>query len=622
MSLFFPERMKFLWFVSSSDEAEEMIALIGKAEALHVVDISDKLYSRYRGTEVPPDLISSIERIFAIVGARPKLSVELLRFDESIIEKAEFFKDELLPKLEELNDRMGQLQRSARLMEEISFVLDLLKSELGIDGLNRFLNIRKFRWKIGVLPAVSLPSLLDNESVFAVEIGRENSNRYVLIFYPPDYEPFSFLSSLGWQDVEIIPRDELTREVLQENLSYEGLSNRLAEQSWELMEEVADLKQRMVSLYEEYSEELAAVYLQLKVLSRAVEIARSKAASSEHFVVVAGWVPVSRIKKLSDVFDRYAWGTDEEVEIVPPTYMNPPSPFKPFASVVSTYGLPEYNSFDPTLIVSITFPLLFGMMFGDVGHGLVLSIGGLFLWLRGVTYAGVFFYSGLSAMLFGFLYGSFFCYEDVIPPLLFSPSPLRGSGYLKLMAFSIFLGMAIIVLGMIINVIQHIKKPRKAIFGEHGLLSLFFYLSVILAGLWGLIFKSKVPVYVVALPFVLLVLMFLRPLLEGEKMTIDNVFMAFEEILNFFTNTVSFVRVAAFAMSHAIMSSLVFIFREAFGSGGTGFGLDILLGNIFVMAMEGLVVYIQTVRLHYYEFFSKFFSGKGYPYSPLKWELK
>jgi len=98
--------------------------------------------------------------------------------------------------------------------------------------------------------------------------------------------------------------------------------------------------------------------------------------------------------------------------------------------------------------------------------------------------------------------------------------------------------------------------------------------------------------------------------------------MVFEEVLSFFTNTVSFVRVAAFAMSHAIMSSMVFIFREAFGAGGTGFGLDVVLGNIFVMAMEGLVVYIQTMRLHYYEFFSKFFSETGYPYTPLKWEFR
>jgi V/A-type H+-transporting ATPase subunit I len=332
-----------------------------------------------------------------------------------------------------------------------------------------------------------------------------------------------------------------------------------------------------------------------------------------------------------------------------PTKFKHPAFLKPFEGLVTTYGYPDYNGIDPTLFVAVTFLFMFGMMFGDVGHGLVLITLGLLIARAKSTYrirsAGwLMLAAGCSSIIFGFMYGSFFGYEGVlINPLWLNPRDQVP----QLLVSAIGVGVIVMSLGVILNIIQALntKNYREALFGQWGLCSGMFYWMALgmfyLMGVAGAPIPVWLTITVLLVPIVLVVAgdIFYNRIFGGvnnpdeshdeEHGTAEILFKPAEVILGFMTNTVSFVRVGAFALNHAILMFVVFILADIGGgfsgpdasfSSRMGYILAVIIGNIFVMLLEGLVVFIQCLRLEYYEFFSKFFKGDGIKYEPFKAE--
>ena len=175
------------------------------------------------------------------------------------------------------------------------------------------------------------------------------------------------------------------------------------------------------------------------------------------------------------------------------------------------------------------------------------------------------------------------------------------------------------------------KDWERVFFSNNGLAGLVFYLAVLFAAVapMGLGLNVLTPVYIIPFLVVPLLLMFakepLGKLLRGEKelfpegvggFVVENFFEMFEVLLSFVTNTMSFLRVGAFVLVHAGMMVVVFTLSGMVG--GAGSIAVIIAGNIFVAAMEGLIVGIQVLRLEFYEIFSRFFDGKGQPFLPAK----
>jgi V/A-type H+-transporting ATPase subunit I len=169
-------------------------------------------------------------------------------------------------------------------------------------------------------------------------------------------------------------------------------------------------------------------------------------------------------------------------------------------------------------------------------------------------------------------------------------------------------------------------------FDPNGLAGLLLYWSLL--GLAGSIalpgFPIPTPVFVVLAIIGAIAVMFSeffkhlveghRPLIEGGigMFLFQSVVELFEKLISLFSNSMSYVRVGAFAVAHAGLSGAFFVLAELVdGSRGIGYWIVLLVGVIFIVGFEGLVVGIQTMRLHYYEFFSKFFTGGGAPYEPL-----
>ena len=316
---------------------------------------------------------------------------------------------------------------------------------------------------------------------------------------------------------------------------------------------------------------------------------------------------------------------------------------RPFEMFTEMYGLPTYNDIDPTMMVAIIYSVLYGIMFADLGQGLVLGLFGYFYMYKkkhmpiGPILARV----SIFSCLFGLLFSSVFGYEHLLDPLWhavgLSEKPFEvmanASINLILMA-SVAIGVLIISVAILTNIISKLRKRQfgAAVTDPNGIAGLVFYLSVVMLALDKLLFHigfSSSIFYVLLLILLPIVVMYMKEpltsLIDGKKPHIESVsdllvsgfFEMFVTLLEFMANTVSFLRVGGFVLAHAGMMSVVVTLA---GMAGNMSLLVMILGNIFVMCLEGLIVGIQALRLNYYEVFSRFYEADGIGFRPLKLE--
>ena len=363
--------------------------------------------------------------------------------------------------------------------------------------------------------------------------------------------------------------------------------------------------------------------------------------------LMAGWVPKDEVLALRDAVERAASGRvtiEENPADTPshhhvPTLLRNPKLLRPVEMIVSTYGLPAYTELDPTLLVGVTFVLMFGIMFGDLGHGFVLAVLGALLALRnkgsrdagGMSGAGsILIACGLASSLFGLLYGSLFGMEDVIPHLWLQPM----HDIWTLLGASVVLGVLILNVGFICRVISAARSGRfkEAIFDKNGIVGLLLYWSLLAVGLTTAL-AGGAPTWLLVLVVLLVLAVFAaepltrwlteqRPILHGSlpELGVQAFFELFEALIGYVSNTLSYVRLGAFAVAHAGLSMVVFLLADMVAPAGNGSITRlaiIVVGNLVVIGFEGLIVAIQTLRLEYYELFGKFYVGNGIPFKPL-----
>jgi len=364
----------------------------------------------------------------------------------------------------------------------------------------------------------------------------------------------------------------------------------------------------------------------------------------DDIAVVTGFVPKKRVKAYKSMFGEmtdvtiqdFPAGLEEGLE--PPTILKNGWFSKPFELFVEMYSLPHYGDFDPTFYLALTYCLLFGIMFGDLGQGFVLVIGGWALWkFKKMKLAAAAMRMGFFSMFFGLVYGSVFGLEHLLDPLYLavgmSGKPLEvmaGESVNVLLLGAIAIGATLILVSMAINIILRIKRKDygEALFSQNGLAGFVFYGSIIVMLTMEMMLNIKVLNTVTELIFfgiplsVMLLRVPLKNLIKKIAITphegwggylVEAVFEMIEVLLSFVSNTMSFLRVGGFVLSHAGMMLVVMTLMEMTGMFGP---IVMIFGNIFVMALEGLIVGIQTLRLQYYEMFSRYYEGGGKKYIP------
>ena len=320
----------------------------------------------------------------------------------------------------------------------------------------------------------------------------------------------------------------------------------------------------------------------------------------------------------------------------PPTKLKNPKLFKPFEMFTRMYGLPAHDEMDPTMFIALTYTFIFGAMFGDVGQGLCLFVlGGLLYKVKKMDLAGIISIAGLFSTFFGFMFGSFFGFEDVIEAKWLHPSAamtdLPFIGQLNtVFVIAVAFGMALNLVVMIFNVINAAKQHdlENMLFSHNGIAGIVFYGFLVLTIVLYMT-GHKVPGNVLLAIFLglpVLAFVFKEPLgnlveKRHEKMEdgkvmffVKGFFELFETMLSYFSNTVSYVRIGAFAVSHAAMMEVVLMLAGVM-DGNTNW-VVVVLGNILVCGIEGLIVGIQVLRLEYYEMFSRFYKGSGREFKP------
>lgn len=396
----------------------------------------------------------------------------------------------------------------------------------------------------------------------------------------------------------------------------------------------------------EHRERILAAYGRLEAFSVNFDV-RKLAACTKHdshnFYILCGWMTESSAKQfqkeIEDDDNTFCIVEDDHNNIMstPPTKMKNPGLFKPFELFVSMYGLPAYNEIDPTILIGLTYSVLFGFMFGDAGQGLCLLIGGFLLYrFKKVRLAGIISCCGVFSTIFGLLFGSIFGFENIIEPLWLHPQeammnlPFIGKLNTVFVA-AIAIGMGIILLCMILNMINSARSRdiEKLYFDTNGAAGLVFYFalaSVIVLYMRGNALPATV-ILVVLFVLPLCLIFFKEPLtamvekkaekIEGSvgMFITQGIFELFEVLLSYFSNTLSFVRVGAFAVSHAAMMQVVLMLAGAESGGAVNWAV-VIGGNLFVCGMEGLIVGIQVLRLEYYELFSRFYRGNGRAFEP------
>jgi V/A-type H+-transporting ATPase subunit I len=319
--------------------------------------------------------------------------------------------------------------------------------------------------------------------------------------------------------------------------------------------------------------------------------------------------------------------------------MKNPKLIEPFELITSTYGMPAYRTIDPTPLVALSFVLMFGVMFGDVGHGAILAILGFLLSFRTPNrmkrQAGaIMMYAGFSSIIFGFLFGSIFGVEDFLPTLWLKPM----ESIPRLFKTAIFFGMGMIFMSITINVINGLlrKDILHVLLDKAGLVAAVLYWCGIVVATRVVsanpTVHKEVPILVPILMIAAVLLLFFREpivhLAEGKKQLypegvgtgmIGGFMEVFEILLGFLTNTISFIRVAAFGLAHAGLFMAIFSLSDMVG--GVGSVFVHLFGNILIIGLEGMVVTIQVMRLEFYEFFGRFFREGTKTYQPVHVEM-
>jgi len=359
--------------------------------------------------------------------------------------------------------------------------------------------------------------------------------------------------------------------------------------------------------------------------------------------LLSGFVQASQVQAYEDAFNgEPVTFTVKEPEDVPqfkcPTLLKNNWFAKPFELFVDMYSTPAYGDFDPTFFLAVTYCILFGIMFGDMGQGIILMIIGFLFEKKGKLF-GIIGRVGITSSIMGFLFGSVFGYEDLLNPIhqkLFHVREklfdvMANSNTMTLLIGALIIGVVLIVCSMTINIVNNLrhKKPGEVLFSQNGIAGLVFYLYVIIAA--GLKLTGGANLFHVqfVIPFILVpVFCFLMKepltnLVTGHGFRasqswgayiLQNFFEVFEILLSFVTNSMSYLRVGGFVLSHAGMMLVVMTLVKMTGNAGP---LVLVFGNIFVMALEGLVVGIQALRLEYYEMFSRYYTGGGRKYKAL-----
>lgn len=635
------EKMKFLSITGPKADIDRMTETYLSKYEIHLENALSELtevanLSPFLEINPYKEALSTIDSFYEQLEDSSQISPELMDIEKAI------------KTVRAVQDGFRRLEEEkSRLQSEHAEILDPLKIIRPFKNLNfdvsEILNFKYIHYRFGRIEKQYLQKfekyIYDNLDTLFIKCGEDEMYVYGVYFVPEHqaHKVHAVYSSMHFERI-FIPNE------------YHGTAaeafEKLDTRHREIHKALDANKEASHKFLQDNSTKIVSAKAALDACSSSFDIRKLAACTpgdTNTFYILCGWMTekdaLAFQKDIQNDEKIFCLMEDQKAPATqkPPTKLRNPKLFKPFEMYVKMYGLPAYNEMDPTWFVAITYSFIFGAMFGDVGQGLVLFLGGLFLYkTKKMDLAGIISCAGVFSVFFGFMYGSFFGFEDVLKAIWLKPMnqmmdvPLVGR-LNAVFVIAIGFGMFIILICMVFNIINSIRRgdTEKTWFDSNAVAGLVFYGSIVLTiGLFISGKKLPAAAILVIMFGVPLLLMFLKEPLTNlvEKKSkilpeqkgmffFQSFFELFEVLLSYLSNTLSFLRIGAFAVSHAAMMEVVLMLAGA-TNGGNPNWIVVVLGNIFVCAMEGLIVGIQVLRLEYYEIFSRFYAGNGREFKP------
>ena len=555
-----------------------------------------------------------------------KLSLEELEDFIMPIQKKIKKLERITNKLDAEEERLNNLIKHVYVMRNIDIELQSLKTLSYVTLI--FGSLSQERYKRLIENVTEVP-------VLVLKVNEDQERVWFFTFAKKDYEQkaLDILNSVNFNRIEL--PDRVTEE-----------PKDILSQSKHRLDKIkiirAQIELEFKKLKHRYQEQLLEYYKQSLIFNRITDVNNSFYGKSDYFFITTGWISEENEKEfkklISNKYSQVLYSSQEvedAEEEDPPTIIENPKWIKSFSSLVKLYGLPKYGEIDPSVFFALSYILLFGIMFGDLGQGLVLVLLGFAIYKNKIKFiknqdiSYILISLGSASMLFGTFYGSLFGMEDLIPALVIRPM----DNIMFWLGFTVMIGIFLLITSMIFNLFNSFKNKdyAEALFSDSGLSGLILYLFMLSnLAFYGLQNRLLIPVSITAVIVIslLLLIFFKEPLgnlLIGKKFSIDqkiseylleSIFELFDTVLGYLSNTLSFLRVGAFTLNHAGLSMAVIILSQMM-SNNAGSLLILIAGNIVIMVLEGVVVGIQILRLEFFEIFSKFYSGSGREFNPL-----
>jgi V/A-type H+-transporting ATPase subunit I len=623
MSMLTPEPMLEANLFVLEPDLETVTAALARMEALHLEDVTPEgwrpspewtdLANRYSGLTLRLTEMLKALGCKPIAGSEPEADLHPTRDWCNIEARLEALEG----KVESWQQRLKETkQETERLKLGESQVQLLLPLDVPVEDLRR---LRYQTVTVGIMPAGNVPRVA--EALFQIPfilIPLETRKDRALVLAASSTDNAAILDRAlksAFFEPIALPPEALGRPA-------EALEA-LKRKAGEIQDRLNSLDQERQKLASDLSADLISLYRQAAACARLAEAIRRFPKHGEVFLI-SGWVPASDLNRLRKAIEEAA-GHPITMEVLKadakrqsvPTLVRSPRWLQPFEELVTTFGISSYSELDPTLIVTVSFLIMYGMMFGDLGHGLLLLVTGLWLGHRRIRLGILVAAAGGGGMMFGLLYGAAFGHQIMRAAWL---QPLEGIWTVLITAIAG--GVVLLNIGFAMNLVNawRSKDWPRLFLEKNGLVGIALYWTL-LGGGRGVGFGILPARVLLLIPVLCALLWIHEPLANwiwrlpsaplGEAL-VTGFFELFETVTGYASNSLSFIRLGAFAVAHEGLSGLV----VSYSRGRWGW-LVLLAGTALVVGFEGVIVGIQALRLEYYEFFGRFFQGRGRPFVPL-----
>lgn len=538
------------------------------------------------------------------------------------------FLDALNNKFSDLRSERDSLQDQQRLCEDaIAQYSHFLSLKANVDEITDCAHVKA---RFGFLPQAGYNKLMssyaDDPYILFVPCSQTKEGYWGIYLTPRSHsqETDGIFSMLYFEPLRVPGAAGSPAEIVEhfrENL--EVVQKALTEIDTQVREE-----------WSRNEDKIETIYAAARYAAAVFSLRHFAAVKGQHFFCV-GWVPAREVDAITQVARQIpdlrvtVDDPDKAGHTTPPTKLRNPWFVRPFEFFVEMYGLPDYDETDATPFVALTFTVLFGIMFGDVGQGIVLTLFSLFMWK--VKHNALFHLMipcGIASTCAGFVYGSFFGYENLLDPLyhalgMASKPVAVMESITGILLFAVYIGVVLVLAAMGMSIYTQWRRGLlgSVLFGTNSITGVLTYLAGVnlvsaFMGAWQFMPVAPSAVILVLGLLSLLFAEVLAPLVNGEpdwkpadgwgNYMMQNVFELLESVLSYLSNTISFLRVGAFVIVHASMMMVVFTL-----AGEPANLAVVVIGNLVVIALEALLSAIQGIRLEFYEMFSRFYTGGG-----------